>query len=63
MIKHLRIIRIYRKLPYITSQSSYYAHKKGQTRNPDFTNLVLFVLWIIQKSKKKKEAKSQMKQN
>lgn len=60
MIKHLRIIRIYRKLPYITSQSSYYAYKKGQTMNPDFTNLVLFVLWIIQG---KKEAKSQMKQN
>lgn len=38
------MIRIYRKLPYITSQSSYCAHKKGQTRNPDFTNLVLFVL-------------------
>lgn len=44
MIKHLRIIRVYRKLPYITSQSSYYAYKKGQTMNPDFTNLVQFVL-------------------
>lgn len=55
MIKHLRIIRIYRKLPYITSQSSYYAYKKGQTMNPDFANLALFVLWIIQKSKKKKK--------
>lgn len=38
------MIRIYRKLPYITSQSSYYAHKKGQTRNPYFTNLVVCIM-------------------